>query len=526
MTNLEFCELIKLIFHEAFQIRTYKNRERKGACSDLFSTYQLGRDLKLVEDGEPIVKPSLYHGAIIEFYQGPTDFCILRTSLLFERLVKEGYIICSDTGDIINKCEKNTLVMYKDLLTDIWNYYFTAYSRNELPNIQTYCVPQELSDKIILQYSKDRYGLNLNYFYEIREELKQQMETKSPDNISITRIIDTFKSLLRDKTYYALTEEEKALFIEALYTLSDILDKIHHEDAYSINLEILQFYNNLHKDDFTNIDINHVRKIQGCIYAIAIDPNESSCSGDMELTEHNNLSCKTYNPKTISKAEKYDICLAALTNLLKHNRLSKRHSSIEMNDYDSYETKIYRKRSFTEAEIQELYVLSLIYSNIAAIHLQYVKLGSRIDHMEKCIEYQRHSGGIRELLVRINKNMYGTDSTQHRESVNALLNFFNTVATRFYYKNNYSYATAIRAVLYSHFLSVQNKGKANMQLDLAPIAQLEQNNGGSDSFNTALQQFQTDYKKHLKHLSFNTIPSYDEFSSLVKQYQNYKAMFS
>ena len=128
MAYERFYNLVLIIFNQTFGIKKNKNEERFGASPKLFPTYQLGRDLKLIQAGKKLNDASIYIGAINDFFELPHDECIEKTIQLIERLSSEGYLTDIGQADILNKCDKNTLELYKNLLTDIWTYYYNQYT--------------------------------------------------------------------------------------------------------------------------------------------------------------------------------------------------------------------------------------------------------------------------------------------------------------------------------------------------------------------------------------------------------------
>ena len=52
MAYERFYNLVLIIFNQTFGIKKNKNEERFGASPKLFPTYQLGRDLRLIQAGK------------------------------------------------------------------------------------------------------------------------------------------------------------------------------------------------------------------------------------------------------------------------------------------------------------------------------------------------------------------------------------------------------------------------------------------------------------------------------------------
>lgn len=309
------------------------------------------------------------------------------------------------------------------------------------------------------------------------------------------------------------------------------MDKTHRKDSFKINLELLTFFNQIYADNYYNIDLDDIRKIQGCIYAIAIDTTAESTQGVIKLTPNNNLTRKTDSIKPISQAAKYEMCIQAFANLLNHKNLHTINKIFEDEGFlETYERRLKRNGNFRPEDVKQLYVLSLIYSNIAATHLQYIKhnLGTAHElneHIHICTDFHERSRYIRNLLICINKAMYGTESPEYKEAINFLASFYHSIATRYYYQKKYAYSIAIRSVLYNYFLSLGAKEKANMQLQLSPIAAYEQNNGTTQLYETSVKALLSTYKKDFSYLSTTKMIHYDEFKELVNQYLKYKDMF-
>lgn len=179
------------------------------------------------------------------------------------------------------------------------------------------------------------------------------------------------------------------------------------------------------------------------------------------------------------------MCDKALRNLLKNQTLKKLDANFEEELYITvYENRLQRNRTFSSEEINELYVLSLVYSNIAACTLQYIKQGIDIstkynDYVEVCETYHERSRYIRNLIVRITKKVYGESSCYYTDALHFLATYYHSVATRYFYMKKYAEAIAIRSVLHTFYTSLGLKEKARMQLELAPISPYEENAGGN-----------------------------------------------
>lgn len=536
MAYERFYNLVLIIFNQTFGIKKNKNEERFGASPKLFPTYQLGRDLRAIQAGKKLNDVSIYIGAINDFFELPHEECIEKTTQLIERLFSEGYLTDIGQADILNKCDKNTLELYKNLLIDIWTYYYGQYTSTSDKQIYqgVYSIPQETIKNIISKYTEFHLPVSLDFYKNRVHDILDLLKTNDPHSSYLSieaEYIYFFKNVLENDLFYTLSRDDKVIFFNTLYTISDILDKTHHKDSFKINLELLAFFNQIYADNYYNIELDDIRKIQGCIYAIAIDTTAESTQGVMKLTPNNNLTRKTDSIKPISQADKYEMCIQALTNLLNHKNLHTINKVFEDEGFlETYERRLKRNGNFRSEDAKQLYVLSLIYSNIAATHLQYIKhnLGTAHElneHIHICTDFHERSRYIRKLLIYINKAMYGPESPEYEEAIDFLANFYHSLATRYYYQKKYAYSIAIRSVLYNYFLSLGAKEKANMQLQLSPIAAYEQNNGTAQLYETSVKTLLSSYKKDFAYLSTTEMIHYDEFKDLVNQYLKYKDMF-
>lgn len=531
LPNERFKNLVIIIFNQTLGILTYHN-ERSGLYVNLFPSYQLGRDIKKIEQNKPLPNPGIYISAINDFFNSEPNICIEKTTQLIEQLVSKGYIQNLNGPDILSKCDKNTLDTYHKLILDIWNHYYTQYSTAGNAFIETYSMSKSILDSIIQKYTKFRLPVILDFYRQRIPDIIELLRTKKPDDLyeSIeTEYIYFFKNVLDNKSFYTLPREESILFMNTLYAISDILDKVHHKDSYRINLEILDFFNRIHCDDFTHIGIDDIRKIQGCIYAIAIETTDESIQGNIKLTHNGNFVRIETDYQPITQKEKLDMCSKALRNLLKNQALKKLDSNFDEELYSNiYENRLQRNRTIRIEEINELYVLSLIYSNIAACTLQYIK--QRIDistkyseYVEICEAYHEKSRYIRNLIVRITKKVYGENSTNYIDSLHFLATHYHSVATRYFYMKKYADSIAIRSVLYTFYMTLGSKEKARMQLDLAPIALYENNSGGNAQlYVRATKSFFTNHKKDFSYLYSSKVQTYEDFKELVNEYHIYK----
>lgn len=530
LKNDIFKNLVLIIFNQTLGILPYHN-ERNGLYDNLFPSYQLGRDLKNIEQNKPLPNPGLYVSAINDFFNSESSICIEKTTQLLELLISKGYIQDLNGPDILSKCDKNTLDAYHKLILDIWNHYYTQYSQANNVNIEAYSMSQSILDTIMEKYTKFRLPVILDFYRQRIPDIIELLKTKKPDDLyeSIeTEYVYFFKNVLDSKSFYTLSREESTLFMNTLYSISDILDKIHHKDSYRINLEILDFFNRIHCDDFSNIGVDDIKKIQGCIYAISIETTNESLQGNIILTPNENLARKESDFQAITQKQKLYMCDKALRNLLKNQTLKKLGSNFDEEIYITvYENRLQRNRTISPEEINELYVLSLVYSNIAACTLQYIKQGIDIsskynDYIDTCESYHERSRYLRNLIIRITKREYGETSNYYIDALHLLATYYHSLATRYFYMKKYADSIAIRSVLHTFYTTLGLKEKARMQLELAPISLYEQNGGNAKSYDYFTKSFISKHKKDFSYLYCTNIQSYKVFKALVDEYYIYK----
>lgn len=534
MQNERFYNLIVIIFSQTFGILKNKNAERFGSFPNLFPSYQLSRDLNAISAGKPIRDAGIYISAINEFFKQSDSQCIEKTTILIERLESEGYFSTLGQPDISTKCDKKTIAIYHKLILEIWNYYYSQYLSSTSTAPEVYSISQNMLDSIIKKYTAFRLPVSLDFYQQRIPDIIELLKSKGPNSLydSIeTEYVYFFKQVLENESFYMLSREEKVVFFNTLYAISDILDKTHHKDSYKINLEILSFLNQIYDDNYSNINIDDIRRIQGCIYAISIESTDASLQGNMKLTSGKNITHIESGYKPITQKTKLNMCSSALKNLLHNKVLHKLNEYFDEATYISlYENRLQKNRPIKADEIKELFVLSLVYSNIAACTLQYIKHEIDINtnynnYVEICETYHERSGYIRNLIVRITQKTCGEETNEYREALHSLATYYHSVATRYYYQQKYAESIAIRIVLYSFYLSRGLKEKANMQLDLAPINKFEQTGGNSQIFNITTKSFFEKQRKAFSYLSSKKLISYDTFRELVNEYHKYKNLF-
>ena len=518
MNNTDFKNLVLLIFNQTLGIRPRHN-ERSGQYVEFFHSYQLGRDIEKIEKNEPLPEPEIYVSVINQFFQSDTDMCIQKTTQLLELLMSNKYIDHIEGPDILTKCDKNTLSIYQDLILDLWHHYYNQYSTN---HIQPYRIPVDMIDKIIDEYVKFRLPVTLEFYQQRIDDITELLQTNKANDLFKnikTEYIHFFKNVLDNDSFYTLSHNETITFMNTLYSISDILDKMHHVDAYRINLEVLNFLNRIYDDNFINISVNDIRRIQGSIYGIAIENSNLSLQGNIKLTKNNNIVRIEDNDTSITQKEKLDMCLTALKNLLQNIHLTKLNSSLDEEIYiNVYENRLLRNRPISEEEITALYVLSRIYANIATCYLQYIRhdLSSREDPVELCEEYHKNSGYIRNLIVRITKKMYGENSSQYNEVLCFLADHYHSLATFYFYIHEYSKTILIRMALYHFYMYVNLKEKAHQQLDLMPIDKV------AYMYYKDLDMNFKRYKKDFLYFHYTEPDSYESVKNLMSEYHIYK----
>lgn len=533
--NERFKNFVLIVFNQTLGILKHHNtdRERNGAFCEFFGSANLGRDLNRISQGKPI-DSGIYIAAINAFFNSDNPECIKKTAILIEKLESEGYITGLNGADIRTKCDQNTLHIYKKILLNIWNFYYSQYPSDGGKQIESYSMPQSDIDSIIKKFTEYHLPVSLEFYQQRIPDIIELLRTKNPDSLftSIeTEYVYFFKNVLENKSFYTLSREDRTVFFHTLYAISDILDQAHHKDSYRINLEVLTFLNEIYNDNYTNICVDDIRRIQGCIYAISIEATEESLQGNIKLTPGHNLTRINSNYKPISQKAKLDMCDKALRNLLANKYLKKLDKHFEEADYISlYENRLQRNRAIHSDEIDELYVLSLVYSNIAACTLQYIKQRINIDskyneYAEICELYHNRSRYIRGLIVRITRKMYGETSSDYKKALHFLASYYHSVATRYFYMKKYADSIAIRSVLYSFYTTLDLKEKARTQLELAPIGLYEQNGGSNQLYSLTTKSLFENCRKDFSYLFSKELMPYDSFSKLVNEYQKYKNLF-
>lgn len=529
--NERFKSFIIIIFNQTFGILKYHNNGGKGrkggAFSEYFGSANLGRDLKKIANEEPI-NPNIYISTINAFYNSNNPECIEKTIVLIEQLESEGYINGLDDTDIINKCDPNTIQIYRKILLNLWSFYYDQYQNHFDRNtvVECYSIPQEDVNIILKKYSEYRLPVNLKYYQKRLPDIIELIKTK-PSEFFDKRGLETeyiyfFKNVLEQKSFYTLSLKDRKIFFNTLYAMSDILDKIHHKDSYIINLEILEFFNEIYNDNYHNINIDDICRIQGCIYAISIENTENSLQGNIRLTKNNNITCKKYGFKPITQQKKLELCDTALRSLLTNKHLNHLNQLLEYDiEISIYENRLKKKRPISPEEIYELSILSLIYSNIAICSLQYIKynidLPTKYDkYAEICEQYLNRSRYIRNLIIRITQKQYGEHSPEYKDALHFLATYYHSVATHYFYTKDYSNSIVIRSVLFTFYKTIGLNEKSHVQLDLAPISLYEQSGGNKNLYLSFAKSFFNARKKDFSYLFTKELMSYDDFKKLVE----------
>lgn len=534
--NARFKRIVEIIFKETLGIRLAQNG-RTGKYTNYFPTYQLGRDIGIITgekkrkygtNKEKIDEPEIYTGALHEFFSKGEDKYFSKTKNLIGKLQQEEYIYNPNGTDIVSKCDSNTISIFNKLILDIWNHYCNQYFLGVKDSkIKAYKIQKETVDSIVEKFIEFRLPAILDFYRDRLPDIEKSLQVKDPNNMYgdiKTEYMWLFKDVIENESFYSLSEDETRVFINTLYAISDMLDTIHHEDSYQINLEILDFFNRIHADNFENISIDDIRKIQGCIYAIAIETTDKSKQGNIKLTDNNNLIRIESGFKPISYKKKVEICVLALKNLLNNKNLKALNDKIRDEVYISlFENRIKKNRTVKISEINDLEVLSLIYSNIAACELQYIKYKSLNDteykkHIDICYDYHIYSGYIRYLIVRITKKFYGTDSDKYKDALLLLAKHYHALATRYFYEKKYSDCIAIRSVLYTFYHSIGLENKAIKQLGFSPIDLFEKEGGNEKLFEEMTKGTFEEEKKIFKSFSIN-IPTYEDYKEIYEKYK-------
>lgn len=531
--NTRFYKLIELIFCKTIGIKKNKNAERHGASPELFTSHQLGRDLVKVDNGEALPEPGLYLSAIGNFFNAPSNDCIEKTVNLFESLLSEGYITDTVILDAVHKCTPYTISFYKQAVIDLWLFYFSQYStsistgQDSLSDFKTFSISKIAIEDVMKKQTQAQIHTienNLDYYINFAPLIQEQLKTKNPNYAVIEREYTYFfKRIIEDNVLDIIPVEEQIVFFNGLYAISDVLDKTHQEDSYMINVEMLAFFNKLHADDYKYISIHDIQIIQGCTYAIAVSTPPSTINIDIQLTRHNNLTKKVRTDYHVKKEARYAWCLKAFASLLNHEKLNKINNILETNGFiERYEERIHSTNhfQFSKEDQQQLYVLSLIYSNIAATHIQYTKhkIGTEIEmhnHLLVCEQYQAYTQYLRYLLVKICYLNYGSESEEYQESIYHYANYFNSLAVRFYYQKNYALTIAVRSVLYNYYISINAKEKADRQIALSPFDKYEQHNNNTEKYRDISNTW---FKQNIEGCSFLStqhLLTYDEYKSFL-----------
>lgn len=147
-------------------------------------------------------------------------------------------------------------------------------------------------NEIIDVYMEFRLPVTLEFYQQRIDDITELLQTNKANDLFNnikTEYVHFFKNVLDNDSFYTLSHNETITFMNTLYSISDILDKMHHVDAYRINLEVLNFLNRIYDDNFINISVNDIRRIQGSIYGIAIENSNLSLQGNIKLTKNNNI---------------------------------------------------------------------------------------------------------------------------------------------------------------------------------------------------------------------------------------------
>lgn len=528
-----FSELVIIIFFKTFGIKKTNNARNGGVSVKDFPSYQLNRDLKCIKNGERLLAEVIYLNAIEDFFNLPLEECIDKTVDLFEQLVVGHYIEGANEKDILSKCDDNTLPLFKELLIMVWNYYFGVYELlracEESYLIECFSVPEEIENQICCMYVEHCLPLKAEDYEEIKGFIVKNMLQQNPDTVYqgevkgnyIKTAFEDFSRVIKENSFHYLSSEEKRTFLHTLYAISDVLDQNYDENSYSVNVELLSLMDTLYSDNFQKIQLEDINIVQGCVYAIAINESQDSLKGNIELTKCGNIIRKRECIQGITRTQKYEMCLAAMETILNNYKLQNYAQKIAnmeiIVDEESLPFPVVNKlrngRPVMEKDYVLLTTLTKIYSNIAAIHLQYVKhkIGTEVEqrvHMESCIWYQNVACHIRYLIIRVVQRLYPRDdagnySDKYKEAVFSLASFYNTLATRFYYQKDYAATIVIRSVLYQFYILNGCDDKAAKQLDYSPFQVYENEGRNPEFYNKRKKQIFEEHRKKFRRLAVN-----------------------
>lgn len=536
----KYKNLLILIFEKTFEIKRNKNKERGGKFVENIGSHQLGKTLELIDAkkplGERIDYSEILRNTIVDFYnheEFDLGTCIEKTNKLFELLNSKGYFDNTDI-DITNKCDDNTIFIYKTLLLDIWDYYYQEYiiSINEEKDTETvtYSVPVKFIDEIVINFKRTipsgpiACGDIPAYISEITSKYGARSADKYVDWI----YTNYFKRTLEEDGYDVYTTEEKKNFIKALYSISDILDKIHHEDSYMVNLAILNFNNKFYGKNYAKASVEELRHIQGCIYAIGIENSDKSLIGNMRLSNDVCLVKIESSFSTIKREKKLEMCIKALKALLNHKLLVKLDNAMSEELFlDRYEKKLIRHKDILDEDIEKLTVLTFIYSNIAACYMQLAKIANKKqadEYFLTCEDYHEYSSYIRKLIIRINEKMHGDKSGEFRESINLFVAFLNSLAYRLYLQKKYADVIIIRSIIYYYYIGAGNKGQANTQIELMPVDLYEKQRGDALLYNDSAKSIQEKYGIDFSYITSKPLMEYEDIIELKTNYNRYKEL--
>lgn len=524
--NDRFEKLTIIIFNKTIGIRPYHN-ERKAMFMEYFGTGNLGRDIQKIRNGEPLPQPDIYKKTIKRFFSEDRDGVIPIVQSLTEELVSENYLIGIDASFLSSNCNLNTLKEYRELISEIWKYYYNLYLSDEINCWEYFSIPQKIIDNIVRKNRYRSLPVDADFYRKRASEIDEFLKIMTPDEVFTllkTEYEFLFNNVISHRNTYTLTNGEERIFVETLYVYSNLLDKVHHEDSYDVNLYILDFLNREYNDSFYESSIADIRRIQGCIYAIAVDKPENSTKGNIGLTLHNNIFRKETGYKSITVGEKLYICNKAIRNLLNNKTMRQFNKTYEENgEIGLFENRLKKGRKYiSQVELEKLCVLTLVYSNIAACTLQYIKqvinVPKHAEYKEICEEYHNRSRYIRCLIVRITEKVFGKDHSKYKKAIEFLAEYYNSVATRYYYIKKYDDCIVIRSVLFNFYLACGMEKKAYEQTKLAAgaIAYYEKNGGSADFYKKKESKFFNERKKDFSYLCTNEIPKYEDFKKILR----------
>lgn len=503
---------------------------------DSFRSNHLKKDLDIISKGESdIPNPNKYELTIKEFFKlspkSPQTSHDLAEQLL-TTLINKSY--CQVDTD----SRKNwSIDQYITIFTNCWKSYHTNYrhaigldhepQRQVEITVSDHALPADITvyEKKMNLFLETRKEINFDHLTNIEERLRRNIESDY-DLFFKKTLFNNNQGIVDD-----LTASHRSQFFYTLYEISDILDKLDHEDACKVNLELLSFFNKYYQDDYVSssspISIDDIRRIQGCTYAIAVRNTQNPTHNHIVLSENNNLIyCRNENGGVVDNVpseEKFNICLTALTTLLKNKKLSDILDKINWDDANPFQSINVSPTEEKRELISILQVLSLIFNNIATIHLQFIKF---LREDNGCYsEYHEKSRLLRNLIIELTKDFYGMDSDEYKDAVRSLASSYNSLATFFYYKENYAKTIIIRSILYQYYKRMELDQLANNNLMNSPIMRYEEQINARINNPITYENYQRELERTYKNdfdLLTPELLSYNDYKKIIEWYREFR----